>query len=389
MRGSRSYTVSPGGQHMSGLAQDGPPIPRQHKKYWTSRLGKSRTSSFLDKRHKMRIQQQARNRGWTSSAIPNSGRATAGRRNKSSADVQSGSVGRGGFSNKVMPYKDLCNAMFPVLRERRESRSGTNGTLISSTGLQVVDIEEYFGRPRIEQWIVKSRDAQNIANLTLINQTTPLDWVFQYLGGQVTYTMTNTCSHTIELEMMTVQSKRYQTIGPRQRWIDDLANDNTLTDVQTPVNMEATINTLNYRPGKGHASSFRDWYGIIGSKRYTLEPGVTVYHTVKFRPFRLTGKQLNTEVHAGLIPSILPKSQFVLFFQKAVGLVMNSTDARVNIGSSASVGTKVERHQYRSFLQYKGFQTYNTTTLDPATAFTAEQEFNTETEGLEAYTFSS
>lgn len=367
---------------MSGLAQDGPPVPRQHKKYWTNRLGPSRQASFLDKRHKMRVQQMARNRGWTASALPGATRASGGRRS-SSADVQSGSIGRGGFSQRCMSYKDLCNAMFPILRERRESRATTSGVLTSGPGIQAVDTTtSFFSRAALRAWYDKSSDAQNITPVTAVTANSQFDWVLMYLGGQCTYTWTNTCSHTIQLEAIQIKSKRYQTVDPETRWADDLVNDNTLRNTGVPPNTEASRSTLNYRPGKGLESDFRNWYQIIGTKRYTLEPGQTVYHTVKFAPFKMTGKQLNPDTF-----TINPKTQYTMFIQKGVGLVCDSNDTDVNIGSSASVGTRVERHQYRATFQYKGMQTYNSSTLSQV--FTTENEFNVETEGLEGYTNTS
>lgn len=357
-----------------------PPVPRVHKKYWSTRLGNTAEAKYLDRAHKKRYQQAMKNRGWTSSGTIGNIRGKRG--GTGSQDIQSGSLGRGGFTRTLMPYKDLCDAMFPILRERKESRTGTLGTLTSGVGVQVVDNNAYFTRADIRAWYTKSSDAQNIANVTALNSGTNFDWVFMYLGGQVTYMFTNTCSHTIQIECMQIQSKRYQSIDPQTRWTTDLGEDNTLLNVQTPTNVEATINTLNYRPGKGKSSQFRDWYQILGTKRYTLEPGQTVYHTVKFAPFKITGKQLNTDTSAGVIPTILPKTQYTMFIQRGLGLVCDSGSAQVGIGSSVSVGTRVERHQYRAMFQYKGMQTYNTTTLG---AFIGgEQEFNPETEGLDA-----
>lgn len=374
---------------MSGLAQGDPPVSRAHKKYFSSRMGNSRETRFLDRAHKKRMQQQALNRGWTASATSRSSRAATGGRRSSSQDIQTGSSGRGRMTQAVVPYKQLCNAIFPILKERLEGYGFTAGRLLSDIGRQAVDQQAFMTQGTIQTWYTKSLDAQNVATNVFVPFSSVHDWTFQYLGGKVTYLIANTCSHTMQVEVLQIKSKRYQNIDPTTRWATDLSQDNTLANANAPLQVtDISILTLNQRPGQGGVrnNGFREYYQVLTKKRYILEPGQNVYHTVRYAPFRMTGKQLNTQISSGVGATMNPKTQYTMIITKGLGLVCDGADADVNVGSSACVITCTQNHQYRAMLMSKPFQTYNQSTLPIFSAFATQQEINVETEGLEGYT---
>jgi len=320
------------------------------------------------------------------------GTTAGGRRSSSnSQDIQAGKVGRGGMTMKPIPYKNLCDALFPVLRERREGYGWTSGNVVSPVGAQAYDQQSFFQTGAIQAWYGKSLDAQNLASNTFIAGTAQVDWVFHYLGGQARYLIANTCSHTMQVEIRMVRSKRYQNIDPSSRWDTDLTTDGTLANVQPPSDTSQTRNTLGTRPGQGGRAnnSFREYYTTESTKKYILEPGQNVYHTIKFPPFRMTGKQLNSEISAGVAASINPKTQYAMIFTKGVALVCDGADADVNVGATACVATLTQFHQYRAMFINKPYQTYNTSALPQAGAFATQQEINVETEGIEGYTFTT
>lgn len=377
---------------MSGLAQGDPPVDRAHKKYFSSRMGNSRETRFLDRQHKKRMQQQMRNRGWTASAIPGASRAATGGRRSTSQDIQTGRSGRGRITQAVMPYKQLVDALFPILRQRLEGYGFTAGRLLSNIGQQAVDQQVFLDYNAINAWYGKSLDAQNLATNTFIPGSSQMDWTFNYLGGKATYLIANTCSHTMQVEMLQIKSKRYQNIDPISRWDTDLANDNTLANVQAPIQtVDISKNTLNQRPGRGGVrnNGFREYYQVLTKKRYILEPGQNVYHTVNFAPFRMTGKQLSTPITGGTAATQSPKTQYTMIITKCLTLVCDGADADVNVGASACVITLTQTHQYRAGFLTKPYQTYNTSLLPNAASFATQQEINVETEGLEGYTETS
>jgi len=351
-------------------------------------MGVSRETRFLDRQHKKRMQQQARNRGWTASAIPGATRATGGRRT-SSQDIQTGSTGRGRITQAVLPYKQLCDALFPILRERIEGYGFTAGNLRSPVGQQIVDQQSFMNLNTLQTWFTKSLDAQNAATNTFISSSTAIDWTFNYLGGKVTYLIANTCSHTMQVELLQIKSKRYQNIDPITRWNTDLTAGNTLANAQVPIQVAPlATSTLNQRPGQGGVrdNSFKEYYQIVSKKRYILEPGQNVYHTVKYAPFRMTGKQLNTQLSSGVPATQSPKTQFTMIITKGLALVCDGADADVNVGGSACVVTCTQQHQYRAMFMNKPYQSYNQSTLPIAGAFATQQEINPETEELGGYT---
>lgn len=399
-RGSYKRRLTGGLRGQSSQASDrtitrsqlGPPVSRMHNKYFSGRMGKSPETRFLDRQHKKRMQQQAYNRGWTASAIPGPRRAATGGRRSTSQDIQTGRSGRGRITQAVMPYKQLVDAIFPILRQRFEGYGFTAGRLLSNIGQQAVDQQVHLDYNAINAWYAKSLDAQNVASNTFIPGSSQVDWTFNYLGGKVTYLIANTCSHTMQVEMLQIKSKRYQNIDPITRWDTDLANDNTLQNVQAPIQtVDISKNTLNQRPGRGGVrnNGFREYYQVLTKKRYILEPGQNVYHTVHLAPFRMTGKQLSTQLTGGIAATQSPKTQYTMIITKCLTLVCDGADADVNVGGSACVITQTQTHQYRAGLLTKPFQTYNQSLLPNAAAFATQQEFNVETEGLETYTETS
>jgi len=309
-------------------------------------------------------------------------------RRSSSQDVQYGMTGRGGKSLQVPSYKILSDVLFPVLRERIEAYGFTAGSMESLVGAQAYDLQSFFSQGQLQGWYAKSLDAQNISNTTFIGVGAQVDWVFQYLGGSITYTITNTCSHTMQLDMLQVISKRYQNIDPVTRWDVDLSADNTIRNAQAPIEVfPETRNSLNCRPGQGgrNENSFRMYYQKLGNKRYTLEPGQTVYHTIVFPAFRMTGKQINTEISGGVGAAQNTKTQFCMAFTRGLGLVCDGADADVNVGATACVITGIQKHSYRASFVGKPYQTYNVNLLPQAAAFASQQEINVETEAIEGY----
>lgn len=324
-------------------------------------------------------------------------RARAGRQSSMARMRARGNQGRKSTSNELilgrvgkrsaataLPYKQLSDMLFPRMAERLEDRGFlvTGGVIRSFPGVQNLDTASYFNLQQLQGWYAKSVDGTNISTLSTVASTTAFDWVFDYLGGKATYTLTNTGSHVAQVDMWQVQSKRYQNISPLSRWQTDLTEDNTLFNVVAPINSEATSATIGYRPGVGVVSGFRDYYKITSKKRYIIEPGATVRHTVVFPAFRITGKQLNTVISAGVVAAINPKTQVTMCFVQGVGLVCDSADTDVNVGSAIIVTTREQKHMYRACPTHKGYQTYNLSTLP--TAFAAEQEINPETEALDA-----
>jgi len=368
---------------------------RQSARYFSSRMGVSPETKYLDRIHRKRVQAANAKRGIVPPPKPRGSMKYATRmselrgRRSSSQDVQFGMAGRGGKTMNVLPYKQLVDTLFPVLRERKEAYGFTAGSLSSLVGLQGYDQQGFFSQGELQNWYAKSLDAQNMSNVTFLATSAQVDWVFMYLGGSMTYSITNTCSHTMQIDMLQVKSKRYQNLDPLTRWDTDLANDGTIRNVQAPIEITPeSRSSINCRPGQGGRAdnSFRIYYQKIGNKRYILEPGQTVYHTIKFPAFRMTGKQINTEISTGVGATQNPKTQYCMIFTRGLGLVCDPADADVNVGQSTCVITGIVKHSYRASFVSKGYQTYNVNLLPQAAAFSGQQEINVETEAAEGFT---
>lgn len=385
---SSYYTRYPSKQAVSAGMSD--------SRYFSSRMGVSPETKFLDRVHRKRVQKQNAERGIYPPPKSRGSMKYATRKPDSmstgkqrSQDVQFGTGGRGGKTMNVLPYKTLVDTLFPILRERKEAYGFTTGSLTSPIGLQGYDQQGFFTQGELQGWYAKSLDAQNLANTTLILPSAQVDWVFMYLGGSITYTITNTCSHTMQIDMLQVKSKRYQNLDPLTRWDTDLVNDGTIRNAQAPIEVTGeSRSSLNCRPGQGGRAdnSFRIYYQKMGNKRYILEPGQTVYHTIKFPAFKMTGKQINTEISSGVGATQNPKCQYCMIFTRGLGLVCDGADADVNVGATACVITGIVKHQYRASFVSKGYQTYNVNLLPQAAAFATQQEINVETEAQEGYT---
>lgn len=280
----------------------------------------------------------------------------------------------------AIPYRQLCDQMYPRVVERGEDL-GFAGDVRCYPGTQGYYSEQYFNRIQILTWMTKSLDTNNAVSTVPISGASQIDQVFQYLGGKVTYTFSNTTSHTAQLTLWHVRHKGFANMGPTARWNVDLANDNTLTNAQLPIDESATGNTIGFRPGHGKSTTYRQYFKKMKSTTVNLEPGQTYTYIVHFKPFTMSQTRLNTEVAPAVYSNFNPVSQFILAFLHHPGLVLDPIDRGINHGSAALGCIRHFTHCYRTRQQQKGYQTYWSSTLD--TEFTAEQEINQETEAAD------
>lgn len=279
----------------------------------------------------------------------------------------------------AISYEQLCDQLYPRLVERGESLGFGTGVLSTTPGQQAHANDQYFNRTQIREWMSKSTDANNIYTIASVLGSETMDFVFQYLGGSVRYTFTNTTSHTAKLTLWDCQSRRYSNIGATSRWTQDLNNDNTLFNTTFPLNTEAGQNTIGYRPGYGKVSTWRSWFKKNKCITIDLEPGQTYNYRIDFAPFSITGDKLNTQISSDVHALFNPHSRFILAFVHHPGLVLDPADDGVNYGSASVSVIRHYTNTYRCRYDQKGYQTYWSGSLDRT--FTAgEAEINQETE---------
>jgi len=281
--------------------------------------------------------------------------------------------------------KDMLDMLAPTMHIN-EQRSFENSWTRGKQGLWE---EAHMTVAEMDQWITKMQDSSSvnpIAGANILGNTFA-NYTFWHNGYTVKYTIQNSCTNDIILDMLEMSPRRPTSLTVGNCWRDDLFADDSILNAQAPVQgADRVPEDIDCRPGST-GLKFNAYYRKKYLGRKHLRPGEEFVFEYRVPGFSYNVGKYNQHVDttnvAGSDRAVyFEKTKFLYFIGKSQ-LIQDSADADTTFGSGKISVAMQKKGSYRCVPSYKRDQHVFISTLP--TTFTTEQHLNEESGILGSY----
>lgn len=255
----------------------------------------------------------------------------------------------GSRASPNMTTKNLTDMIAPVIH-LNEVRSFEIPWVHRKQG---IGFEAHYTVVEMDQWLAKMQDTSAVNPLAPVNVlgNTFANYTFWDGGMTVKYTIQN--SHTFDaiIDIVEMIPRRCTNVTPGEAWIDDLAGDNTISNLQAPIQtVDRSFDDIDTRPG-ATGQKFNMYYRKKYLGRTHLRGGEEYVFTYNIPGFSYNVGKYNQHVDTTNSvgsdrASFFDKTRMLYFFCKGQA-AQDLSDTDVTLGAGKLSIVVQRNHSYR------------------------------------------
>lgn len=244
--------------------------------------------------------------------------------------------------------QNLIDMYAPEMHINRQSAFEFSWT----RGQQGINLQQHLTVAEIDECLTKIQDSSMVNPLGSTSVfATSTNYTFWYNGCTLKFTLQNSSTNDVIIDMLEMQPKRPTALTPGDCWGDDMTGDNSVQNLQAPQQVvDRTFIDIDCRPGST-GQKFNMTYRKKYMGRVHLKPGEEYVFNYKIPGFSYNVGRYNQHVDttnaAGTDrAAFFEKSRLFYFFGKSQ-LVQDGSDADTSFGSGKVSCVLQKKYSYR------------------------------------------